>query len=233
MKKKFLAVMSAVMLMVCTSVTAFAASPTVGTTETAVEGQEAQTEVKQSTDASGYASNTSVSEGFTETKVSDTTVASAGVAVQNNLLNNIEKTAVLLGRTDLLGTADNANAKVTATILSAVDITPTSAVKGADGFYDITIKVAGIAAGDIIAIEHYEGFWNTLVPYEVGAGYVKVKSTSCSPFVVVKITFDGQAAAAGNAPQTGETIPVGVIALICVGTAGAFVTGRKLKAARQ
>ena len=233
MKEKILAVMSAVMLMVSTSVTAFAASPTVGTTENPVASQEAATEVDQTGSASEYKDETVVSGGFYVTKVSDTTVASAGVAVQNLLLNDLAKTGTLLGNAGIAGAAGNSASKVTATVLSVIDVNPSGATKNADGLYELTLDVPGISAGDTIAILHYgANGWEVIVPYAVGENAVAFRSASLSPIAVVKISVAGQAST-GAAPRTGETIPAGVIALICVGTAGAFVTGRKLKAARQ
>ena len=229
MKKRLLALMSAVMVMVCTSLTVFAASPAVGTTENPVEGQEASTEVTQDGNADSYKNGTTAGTGFVVTKVSSTTVASAGVATQNVLLNNVAKTAVLLGRTDLLAAADDSSATVTADILSVVDVAPSTATKDANGVYTVTLNVDGVKAGDVIAILHYgANGWELIVPSVVGDGYVTFTTTSLSPISVVKMGLKGETlAAGGNAPRTGETIPVMALVLIAVGGTGAVVFGRK------
>ena len=223
MKKKIIAIMSAIVLTIGCAVTVYAASPTVDTTETPVEGQEVNTDIEQSGNADQLSSSTSV-DGATTAKVTDTTLKSANVAVQNNLLNDVAKTGVLLGRTDLLNAASDPNKTVQATIIGAVDVS--SATKGADGKYDITFKNSAIKAGSIIAVEHYSSYWETLVPYEVGDGYAKVKSSSCSPFVVIKIDILEQQV--GTSPKTGEELPIVPIVLVAVGAIGAVIVGRKL-----
>ena len=222
MKKKIIAIMSAIVLTIGCAMTVYAESPTAGTTETPVEGQEVKTDIQTSGTVDQLASGTSV-DGATTAKVSDTTLKSANVAVQNNLLNDVAKTGVLLGRTDLLNAATDANKTVQATIIGAVDVS--SATKGADGKYDLTFKNSAIAANSIIALEHYGSYWETLVPYEIGDGYVKVKSSSCSPFVMIKIDILEQQA--GASPKTGEALPIVAIALVVIGGAGAVIFGRK------
>ncbi len=63
MKRKFLAVLTALTVLTMGSMTAFAASPTVGTTEAPVRTQEASTAMTATTTPSAYLSGTTVSAG--------------------------------------------------------------------------------------------------------------------------------------------------------------------------
>ncbi len=65
MKRKFLAVLTALTVLTMGSMTAFAASPTVGTTEAPVRTQEASTAMTATTTPSAYLSGTTVSAGDT------------------------------------------------------------------------------------------------------------------------------------------------------------------------
>ena len=223
MKKKVLALMSAMVLTFACSMTAYADSPTVGTVQQAVATQTATTTVEPTNTAAGYAATTAVSAGFEVEAASDTTVAAALVAVQNQVLNDIATVGALLGRSDIAAAATDADAKVTATVLTTVDVDVTTATKEADGLYHFTLGVPGIQVGDAILVQHYNGVaWENLVPTQVGAGAVNVASASCSPFTVVKLS----ATTVKQSPKTGETAPVAAL-VILAGAAGAVFCSRK------
>lgn len=235
MKKKLLAIMSAVVLIIGTTVTAYAApSPSVGTVGTASSGQTTNTTVEQEGTPTEYSNGTTVSGGFTDTTVSTTTAQSAAVATQNLVLNNVAATGALLGRTDIANAATNSGATVTASILTVVDIQPTAGqTKDANGYYTFTLAVAGISAGDAIIALHYNGTaWETIVPNAVGDGAVEISSTTCSPFAIVKLTVDTAASAGATAPKTGETLPLGVVVVVAA-LACSVVCGRKFFATEK
>lgn len=157
MKKKLLAIVTALTVMTMGTVTAFAASPTVGTTEAPVATQKAATSVAATATPADYVKATTVSEGFTVSAVEDTTVKAAAVEVQNALLNDLATVGTKLGNKDLAAAATDSNKKVSASILSVVNIDASTAAKDADGNYTVTANIAGIAAGDTIAVLHYTG----------------------------------------------------------------------------
>ena len=224
MKKKVLALMSAMVLTFACSMTAYAESPTVGTVQQAVATQTATTTVEATNTPEGYAATTAVSAGFEVEAVSATTAAAANVAVQNEVLNDVATAGALLGRADIAAAANDADAKVTATVMTTVDVDVTTAQKSADGLYHFTLGVPGIAEGDAILVLHYNGvLWEKLVPTQVGAGAVNVASASCSPFTVVKLS----AATVKQSPKTGATAPVAAL-FVMTGVAGAVLCSRKV-----
>ena len=110
-----------------------------------------------------------------------------------------------------------------ASILSVVNIDASTAAKDADGNYTVTANIAGIAAGDTIAVLHYTGSaWETIVPTSVAAGSVTFKTASFSPFAVVKLSVETVTAS----PKTGAAMPVAAL-FVVVGFAGAAVCGKK------
>lgn len=223
MKKKLLAVVTALTVMAMGTVTAFAASPTAGTTEAPVSTQKATTAVAATATPAEYAQATAVSDGFTVTAVEKTTVDAAAVQVQNSLLNDLATIGTKLGNSDIAAAATDSNKKVTASILSVVNIDASTAAKGADGKYQVTASISGIKSGDSIAILHYTGSaWETIVPDSVAAGSVTFKTSSFSPFAVVKL----EVASVTASPKTGATMPMAVL-VIMVGFAGTMVCGKK------
>lgn len=225
MKKKLLAVVTALTVMTMGTVTAFAASPTVGTTESAVATQKASTSVAATATPAEYVAATTVSEGFTVEAVEETTVQAAAVEVQNALLNDLATIGTKLGNSTITAAATDSSKKVTATILSVVNIDASTATKGDDGNYTVTASISGIAAGDSIAILHYTGSaWETIIPSSVAAGSVTFKTASFSPFAVVKLSVETETVTAS--PKTGEAMPAAVL-LAVAGFAGAMVCGKK------
>jgi len=223
MKKKVLALLSAVTIMAMGSMTVSAASPTVGTTETAVSTQTAVTAVEGVETPAEYLADTTVAEGFKVEAVSDTTVKSTQVAVQNLLLNDVASLGNKLGNSRLVAAATDSTSKVTATILSVVDVDPTTATKNESGKYVVTLKISDIAANDTIVILHYNGSaWETIVPAKVEAGAVTFETASLSPIGTVKLAVNG----VSTSPKTGEVAPIAAL-IILAGVAGAAVCGKK------
>lgn len=229
MKKRFLAVLSALTILTMGSMTALAASPTVGTAEAPVATQTTTTSVAATKAPADYAAATKASEGYKVEAVSQTTVDSAAVAVQNQLLNDVASIGTKLGDSTLAAAAKDSSKKVTATVLSVVEVDPTTATV-VDGKYVVTLSIADIAAGDTLAVLHYNGSaWETIVPTKVEAGKVTFATASLSPISVVKL----QVTDVTGAPKTGETAPMAGLILV-VGLAGAVICGKKYfaKAAR-
>ncbi len=226
MKKKLLAVVTALTVMTMGTVTAFAAtSPTAGTTEAPVATQKASTTIAATATPAEYVAATAVSEGFTVAAVEAETVKAAAVEVQNALLNDLATIGTKLGNSTLASAATDSNKKVSASILSVVSIDASTATKGDDGNYTVTASISGIAAGDTIAILHYTGSaWETIIPSSVAAGSVTFKTASFSPFAVVKLSVETETVTAS--PKTGEAMPAAVL-LAVAGFAGAMVCGKK------
>lgn len=224
MKKKTLAVLSAVMIMAMSSMTALAASPTVGTTEVPEEGQTAITYVESTATPAEYAATTAVSEGYTVQAVSEQTANAAAVAVQNSVLNHLAAIGSALGNSTVAASATDSTAVVSAKIVSTVDVTASSAVKDANGNYNVTIGNAGISAGDAIVVLHYNGSaWEVIVPTAVVDGAIAFTTSSLSPFAIVKLDVT----AATASPQTGEAVPM-TAAIILIGFMGAAICGKKI-----
>ena len=223
MKKKALAVLTALAVMTMGAMTVFAAdSPSVETTQTPVSTQTATTSVAATDSPDKYASATSADD-YTVAEVSETTVKAASVAVQNAILNDLATAGANLGNDTLKDSATNGS-KVTATILTVVDIEPDSATQDANGNYTVTIKNASIKAGDIIAVLHYNGSsWETIKPSNVADGSVTFTASSLSPICIVKMDVDKVT----SSPKTGETVPAAVI-LVVFGLTGAVITGKKV-----
>lgn len=223
MKKKVLALVSALTVLAMGTLTVSAASPTVGTTESPVSTQTTTTSVAATATPAEYASATTVSEGYTVETVSQTTVDSAAVAVQNVLLNDIAASGTKLGNTALAAAAADSAKKVTASVLSVVEVDPTTAEKNDSGNYVVTLNIASIAAGDTIAVLHYNGTaWETIVPTKVEAGKVTFETASLSPISVVKLEVSDVTAS----PKTGETVPAASVVLLAA-LIGAAACGKK------
>jgi hypothetical protein len=223
MKKRVLAVLAAITVLTMGTVSVYAASPSVGTTEAAVSTQTAATTVEAASTPTEYASTTTASEGYSVAAVSDTTLKSAEVAVQNELLNDVASIGAKLGDSTLAAAAKDSSAKVTAKVLSAVEVDPTTATKDASGNYVVTLNISGIAAGDTIAILHYNGSaWETIAPSSVAAGSVTFATTSLSPVSVVKL----EVATVKQSPKTGAAMPIAAV-VFAAGLLGAAVCGKK------
>lgn len=226
MKKKALAILSALVVMSMGAVAAFAdESPTVGTTQNPVESQTAATTIAATATPAEYAAATSADEYDVEA-VLQTTVDATAVAVQNEVLNDLAKTGTLLANDTLKNAATDSSKKVSATIVSVVNVEPDTAVADADGNYTVTLKVASIAAGDALVVLHYNGSaWETIAPSSVAAGSVTFKVSSLSPIAIVKLDVTSVT----SSPKTGETVPYAAV-IILIGLAGAAIAGKKFYA---
>lgn len=223
MKRNVIAVLSAVMVLTLGTVTAFAASPTTGTAEAVVSSQTAMTSVTKTASPAEYVSATTASAGFDVEEVPATIVEAAAVAVQNSLLNNVASVGGMLNNSELAAAAADPNKKVTAEMLTVVEVNPTSASKDANGNYVVTLNLSSISAGDIIAVLHYNGSsWDTIAPDRVSAGKVVFSTPSLSPISVVKLEVTDVKAA----PKTGTAMPAAIM-LVVVGLAGMGVCGKK------
>ncbi len=233
MKRKVLALLSALTVMVSASMTAFAASPTVPTTEAPAPGQVATTEMKTATE---YTSVTTVSEGFTVTTVSQTIVQSVAVTVQNQLLNNLASVGASFmeaasantqlstsSYSSIASAAADPTKRVTASVVSVVEVNAQSATKAANGNYVVTMNVSSITRNDAIAILHYTGSaWETIIPTNVANGSVTFETASLSPISIVKLEVESLV----TAPKTGETAAAAAVVMI-FGMAGAIFCGKK------
>lgn len=227
MKKKALALLTALAVMTMGTMTVNAASPTVETTETPAATQEATTTITATSTSEAYRAATTVDGGYGVSAVSAATVDSAKVAVQNQILNNIASIASMLGNNSLAASAANSSRNITANILSVVDISAGSAVKDGDS-YVVTAKIPSIRAGATIAVLHYNGSsWEVIAPESVGAGSVTFRTASLSPFAFVELVDNSVV----PAPRTGETAPY-LFLIVMIGLAGAAaVCGKKSFAA--
>jgi hypothetical protein len=227
MKKKALAIISAAMLMMLNAITVFAASPAVGNVQPPVSTQTAITSVADTATPAQYAVITATSEGFTVSAVSDSTAKAAAVAVQNTVLRDVAAIGYFLGSTEIVNAATTQGSVVTANILSTVDVDPTTATKDASGMYNIVMSNGQIAAGDTIAILHYNGTnWELIKPIAVSQGSVAFQVSSLSPISIVKISTNAPAAS----PKTGVTCSFMALVVLAA-MAGAVICFKKYRRA--
>lgn len=222
MKKKFLAVLTALAVLTMGSMTVCAKSPTVGTTEAPVKTQKSSTVVAATTNSSEYLKRTTVSAGYAISEVSATTIHATAVAVQNAILNDVASIASRIGNKNLADAAANSASRVTATIMTVIEVKASSASKDANGNYVVTLSLPDIAAGDAVVVLHYTGnAWETIVP-SVANGSVTFASASLSPIAVVKLDVTS----VSQSPKTGQAMPVAVV-LLMIGVVGTAVCGKK------
>ena len=227
MKKKALAIISAAMLMMLNAITVFAASPAVGTAQPPVATQTAITAVADTATPAQYAIITAASDGFKVSAVSDSTAKAAIVAVQNTVLRDVAALGYFLGDPNLVTAATTQGSVVAANVLSTVDVDATSATKDAAGMYNVVLTNGQIAAGDTIAILHYNGTnWELIKPIAVAQGSVAFQVSSLSPITIVKISTNAPAAS----PKTGVTYSFMAI-LVLAAMAGAVICFKKYRRA--
>ena len=229
MKKKVLALISAATLTLLCSMTVRADSPTVGNAQPPVGTQTAITTVNNTASPEQYAVITATSEGFKVTAVSQTTCDSAVVAAQNLVLRDVASLGLFLGDANLVSAATTQGSIVTATVLSTVDVDPTTATKDATGMYNVVLSNAMIAAGDTVAILHYNEStksWELIKPVAVAQGSVAFQTSSLSPITIVKVNTT----AAAQAPKTGVMV-YGAMTVILAGLMGAVICYKKSRRA--
>ena len=223
MKKKVLAIMSALVVTMLSSMTVLADSPTVGTVQQPVATQTAVTMVADTATPTQYAAITGASAGYKVETVSQTTADAAKVAVQNIVLRDVAAVAAFLGDPNLAAAATTTNSVVSAAVLATVEVKVDSATKDADGLYTVTLINPQIAAGDSLVILHYNGSsWEIIKPSAVSAGAVAFRTASCSPVTIVKVSATTPAVA----PKTGVSASV-LMMLAVLFIAGAMFAGFK------
>lgn len=248
MKKRIMAAIVGIAVMMF-GTTAFAAeSPTAGSTKadtTVAAGQTVETDVQAPTEkADSMAKTTTVDDKDVAVKaVADTTVTEATTATKN-LLTDVKKLGETLGDKTLAAAAADSSKKVSATVLSVVNLESTATGK------TVVLKNSAIKAGKTYAVLHYtNGAWVTIPATVTGDGALSFKVDNFSPFAIVEIgvqdktTVTTPAAPAAPAtpaatpaadnksdqaasPKTGETMPAAVLAML-VCAAGAVVCARK------
>ena len=251
MKKRIMAAIVAVSVMMF-GTTAFAAgSPSADSTKLndKAAGQIVDTSVEAPTEkADSMAKTTTVSDNDVKVvAVADTTVTEA-VTATKNLLQDVKKLGDTLGNKDLADSATAVNKGVIATVLSVVNLQSTATNK------EVVIKNE---ANKTYAVLHYtNGAWETIPATVKGDGELTFKVSNFSPFAIVEIDLvDKSATATGSkpsvttpsttpaapaatpaadnkkadqaaSPKTGETMPVAVLALLVCAT-GAVVCAKK------
>ena len=247
MKKRIMAAIVAVSVMMF-GTTAFAAgSPSAGSTklDDKAAGQIVETSVEAPTEkADSMAKSTTVSDKDVKVEaVADTTVPEA-VTATKNLLQDVKKLGDKLGNKDLADAATATNKGVIATVLSVVNLQSTATNK------EVVIKNKAIKANKTYAVLHYtNGAWETIPATVKGDGELTFKVSNFSPFAIVEIDVvektatatgsqttpaapaatpaaDNKKADQAASPKTGETMPVAVLALLVCAT-GAVVCAKK------
>lgn len=219
MKKKFLAVASAVALFAMSSLPVFAATSPV--TEGVASDQEASVQIEYGS-ATADAAGTTASAGVTVGQLSGEKYTEVTNHVIAAILNDVEAFAKAVGNNALAVAANDKGQTITANVLAAVDLSATGATKVGD-YYNVTLNIAGVKAGDTIYIFHLtDAGWETFTG-NAANGSVSFATKSFSPFAVVKVTTSK---AGILSPKTGEAVSI-VLALAALGAVGAVVCGKK------
>ena len=205
MRKKLMALVSAVVLAAATVTTAFAA-PSV-TVSGVVSG------IQSATDKNGNEVGIRI-ENVSETNFT----AEETTAVEE--IKSIDKVKEVM---EAAGVTFEEGMQV-------ADIKNVIAPEGTEFPVTITFKVAGVTAKSRVAVLHFDtakGAWE-VVERKAGAGTITATFNSLSPvaFVVDKDT----AANGATSPQTGEPITLALAGLaICAGAVGMGVTAKRRK----
>lgn len=205
MRKKLMALVSAVVLAAATVTTAFAA-PSV-TVSGVVSG------IQSATDKNGNEVGIRI-ENVSETNFT----AEETTAVEE--IKSIDKVKEVM---EAAGVTFEEGMQV-------VDIKNVIAPEGTEFPVTITFKVAGVTANSRVAVLHFDtakGAWE-VVESKAGEGTITATFNSLSPvaFVVDKDT----AANGATSPQTGEPITLALAGLaVCAGAVGMGVTAKRRK----
>lgn len=238
MKKRMMAAIVAVAVMMF-GTTAFAAgSPVAGTTKedtTVADGQVAATTVVAPTETPDQMleSTKVATDHVISAAVAKTTVDEAVVEAKN-ILTDVKGLGEKLGDKTIAAAATDKNKTVSATVLSVVNLTSALNVK------EITLKNSAIKAGKTYAVLHYTANGWVTIPATVKAdGELTFSVDEFSAFAIVEISVADKAATPATepaaddkkadgaaSPKTGETIPVAVFAML-VCAAGVVVCARK------
>ena len=215
MKKKTLAILSAVMVLAMSSMTVLAEEDADGTVV-----------VNTSSTAEEYAAKTSLVGGNFEESIS--AVSPGTLNDVNNLIYNWlssrptefwiyldDEPTVPAAASELVAAASNPAAQVTGTIITVVDITSPQELWGGIEEYRHTLNVDGISAGDTIVVSGRhaweENYW-TIISYETATtdNLVSFPNSTCfggpefdyQTIAVVKVTVSDAAAGAATAADT-------------------------------
>lgn len=205
MRKKLMALVSAVVLAAATVTTAFAA-PSV-TVSGVVSG------IQSATDKNGNEVGIRI-ENVSET---DFTAEETTAVEEIKSIDKVKEVMEAAGVTFEEG-------------MQVVDIKNVIAPEGTEFPVTITFKVAGVTANSRVAVLHFDtakGAWE-VVESKAGEGTITATFNSLSPvaFVVDKDT----AANGATSPQTGEPITLALAGLaICAGAVGMGVTAKRRK----
>ena len=205
MRRKLMALVSAVVLAAATVTTAFAA-PSV-TVSGVVSG------IQSATDKNGNEVGIRI-ENISET---DFTAEEAAAVEEIKNIDKVKEVMEAAGVTFEEG-------------MQVVDIKNVIAPEGTEFPVTITFKVAGVTANSRVAVLHFDtakGAWE-VVESKAGEGTITATFNSLSPvaFVVDKDT----AANGATSPQTGEPITLALAGLaICAGAVGMGVTAKRRK----
>ena len=215
MKKRTLAILSAVMVLAMSSMTVLAEEDADGTVV-----------VNTSSTAEEYAAKTSLVGGDFEESIS--AVSPGTLNDVNNLIYNWlssrptefwiyldDEPTVPAAASELVAAASNPAAQVTGTIITVVDITSPQELWGGIEEYRHTLNVDGISAGDTIVVSGRhaweENYW-TIISYETATtdNSVSFPNSTCfggpefdyQTIAVVKVTVSDAAAGAATARDT-------------------------------
>lgn len=225
MKKKTLAILSAVMVLAMSSMTVLAEEDADGTVV-----------VNTSSTAEEYAAKTSLVGGNFEESIS--AVSPGTLNDVNNLIYNWlssrptefwiyldDEPTVPAAASELVAAASNPAAQVTGTIITVVDITSPQELWGGIEEYRHTLNVDGISAGDTIVVSGRhaweENYW-TIISYETATtdNLVSFPNSTCfggpefdyQTIAVVKVTVSDAAAGAATATDTTGVAATGAAA---------------------
>ena len=246
MKRKVLAVATAV-LMMSSSLTAFAAnSPSAKDVASTVQASSTQTanvvtDIKTET-PSAYVEKVSGAKATvggqevaapTIAAVSEATVTSLANVVKEQLKDVASMAKNLIGGekgTAIANAATNANAKITTEIKSVVDVTaPAGVTVSASNPITLTFNVSGVSTGSYIMILHYnsaKGAWES-IPATCGNGTVTGTFTSLSPIAFVELKTE-ESLLGVRSPKTADAYPV-MLACTAAFAGGAIVFGKKAR----
>ena len=233
MKKKIFAIVSAAALFLMSTMPVFAAtSPVAGT-----DGQKCDANYTNKT-ADEYKNNVSgITDGYQLEKVDEAVATEAEAAIVSNVLKDVFSFASAIGNKDLKAAATDKNKVVNAEILTVIKVDPTTATK-VDNKYVFDLSISGVKEGDLVVAFHLPEGSTTWVREECIAGKdkVTVKSDTCSPFSITKITITTKSTNNNNkknddsttptSPKTGEAVPAALL-ISLAGLIGSAVCLRK------
>ena len=246
MKKKFISLLTAAMLVASMGTTVFAAgSPSAGEV-TKPDPDKSQTvqvekvenvktpeeyvtpEIKDNTKATVTDKATGKVEeaSITVAPVGKTTVDVTAQETVNQLANIDKIAGDIKNGEQITAVSKDPTKKVVPEIQTVVNVQADDVEVTTDKPITLSFPVAGVKAGDAIMILHFTGTeWETIAPDAVEDGTVTATFTSLSPVFVVEfsaLTSEGNAVS----PKTGSSMPVlPVMAVICM--AGVAVVATK------